>query len=112
MNLYLVVSEWLEPYSYSHPEPGYRIAELVVARNHGQAKYLAWKNDKDSFPAWGHTDMADMPKMAARLKRHGVPSPARIVSNAYDYLGFERDECPNPEVDELWDLGPAAHIGL
>lgn len=67
MNLYLVVSESLSCW----PRMGadYRIAELVVARNHGQAKYLAWKNDKDSFPAWGHTDMADMPMLDELINR-------------------------------------------
>ena len=109
MNLYLVVSEGLQSYSRLEPDPGYRIAELVVARNHGQAKYLAWKNDKDSFPSWGHTNMADMPKMAARLKRTDVPGPARIVSYEEDY---QRPFCPEPEVSQLWELGPAPHIGL
>ena len=107
MNLYLVVSERLQPWSRMEDE--YCIAELVVARNHSQARYLAWQNDLDSFPLWGHTKIAEMPKMAVRLKKYDVPGPARIASYEEDY---QRPFCPEPAISQLWELGAAPHIGL
>lgn len=72
MNLYEVTSEMLE---YVEPilEDGsgptfpYRIWELVAARSHGQAKYLAWKYD-GSFDY----DIREMPKMSCRLLRKDI----------------------------------------
>ena len=104
MNLYLVVSEELSAREIIDPWLGgplvdYRIAELVVARSHAQAKYLAWKNDPDSY--W--PDMREMPKMAVRLKKRDVPGPARIAPDEYS----GRDNW------RLWELfTPAPHIGI
>jgi len=64
MNLYLVVSEeiyhveWEDVSVSAGHREDYRIAELVVARSHAQAKYLAWRADKDG-DTWPSVE--DMP---------------------------------------------------
>lgn len=85
MNLYLVISEQLEDHGdwYEPPEI-YCIAELVVARNRSQAKYLAWKQDKNSFYPGYFID--EMPKFRINLKMKGLEGPARIVSNDTKFL--------------------------
>jgi len=106
LNLYLVISG---EFSYVNvidrwlggPTEWARIADLVVARSHGQARWLAWKNDKDGFCSY---DIREMPKMAVRIKRHNVEGPARIATHEYDFS--------EPDFEYLWDLGPAPHIGL
>ena len=108
MNLYLVVSEELSYVAVidswlGGPTEYYRIADMVVARSHGQARWLAWKNDKDNF---NFGDIREMPKMAVRLKRYDEPGPARIVTREYSFLGARHAS------RYLWDLGPAPHIGL
>ena len=79
MNLYLVISEELET---SRDRLGYyesyRIAELVLANSYSQARWLAWKNDKDSFSGC----MLDMPRFTTRLKVKDVPeSEAGIATH-------------------------------
>lgn len=106
LNLYLVISEELSyvaviDYWIGGPTEYYRITDLVVARSHGQARWLAWKNDKDSFCSY---DIRDMPKMAVRIKTHNVEGPARIATYEYDFS--------EPNFDYLWELGPALHIGI
>ena len=81
MNLYRVISEEVSVVvpildDGTGPTDYYHIVELVVARNHGQAKYLAWKNDKAQFSA----DIRDMPKFSARLLCKNVPREAQIVA--------------------------------
>ena len=106
-NLYLVVSEalmgevWVANWIKMSEE--YRIDDLVVARNHGQGKWLAW--DKDERGMASHHDICDMPKFAVRLKKHNVPGPSRVVSDeaAYQYPNIPHD---------YWDLGNAPHIGI
>ena len=107
MNLYLVVSEEIEDIEWEdwfngtgHLE-NYRIAELVVARSHAQARYLAWKQD-DAGTTWPLIE--DMPKFAVRLKRRNTPGPARVAST-------EHWADSDAELDELWDVGKAPHIG-
>jgi len=103
MNLYLVVSEalsevvWEDWFNNCGHLESYRIAELVVARSHGHARWLACQSDgKGEYPC-----LEDMPKMAVRLKRKDIEGPARIVT--YD----------NVQDDEyLWDVGNAPHIGM
>jgi len=113
MNLYLVVSElltevvWEDWFNHVGHEESYRIAELVVARSHAQARWLAWKSDSKGvvYPC-----VEDMPKFAVRLKKHGVGGPPRIVSDDFDKLGFHG---PRSEgIAELWWLGNAPHIGI
>ncbi len=73
MNLYLVVSEELIHYPADRYEPPehYRIAELIVARSHGQARWLAWSMED------GPGDVRDMPKFAVRLKERRVEGGQR-----------------------------------
>jgi len=111
VNLYLVVSEELSyeatiDFWIGGPMEPYWICDLVIARSHAQAKYLAWKNDHDSFPSyWSSFDMREMPKMAVRLKKRDVPGPARIASAEYN--GWQDDNW------RLWALlTPAPHIGI
>ena len=108
MNLYLVVSEELEYIVWEdwfvgagHRE-NYRIADLVVARSHAQARYLAWKDDPDgdTFPT-----IEDMPKFAVRLKRKDVDGPARVLKWKTETHLFE-------DADWLWGVGNAPHIGI
>jgi len=86
VNLYLVVSEELTEticedwyVGACHEEP-YRIAELVVARNNSQARWLAWRADRNSFDG----DMRDMPKFRTKCQCKNVDGPARIVSSECD----------------------------
>ena len=110
-NLYLVISEvletveWEDWFNYVGHRETYRIVELVVARNHGQARWIAWRErDED---ATFLPDVRDMPKFAVRLKRKDAKGPPRIVSD---------DWCEEPtedkELDRLWYLGDAPHIGI
>ena len=113
-NLYLVVSEELSYVAEIDPEIGgpleyYRIAELVVAKSHAQARYLAWKLDNErQYNFW--PVIADMPKFAVRLKEKGVEGPARIVSDEHKFTGDFGDDYEQ-EYYALWDVGYAPHIG-
>lgn len=86
MNLYFVLSEQMEyRYSYWEPPEPYRIVELVVARNRGQAKYLAIQNDKE------HTSspVSDYPKLSVRLLVKDLPNTeAEIVTTNPDYQHY------------------------
>ena len=82
VNIYLVVSETLSSVvcedwfnNVCHEEP-YCIAELVAARSRGQAKYLAWQTDKETF----ESDMREMPKMSVKICKKGVDIPVGIVT--------------------------------
>jgi len=56
-------------------EEPYAIAELVVAKSRGQAKWLAWKTER------GNTDdVRDMPRFRTAIKAKGVEGPPRIAS--------------------------------
>jgi len=82
MNLYLCISEEVNTvvpvldYGVG-PIEYYHIAELVVARNRGQAKWLAWINDKDQY--W--LTIRDMPRFSVRIKAKNVEGEPRIVSD-------------------------------
>lgn len=95
MNLYLVVSDvlkevvWEDWFNNVGHRELYQIAELVVARNYGQAKYLAWKTDRNTF----NSDISEMPKFAVRLKRRDVAGPARIATEEHGAFA-----------DKLWEL--------
>lgn len=104
MNLYLVVSERLtevvcedRSVNACHEEE-YRIAELIVARSHGHARWLAYESDSQSQ----HPCLEDMPKMAVRLKRKNVEGDPRIVTERYSGVAY----------GELWIVGNAPHIGI
>ena len=107
MNLYLVVSESLETVEWEDREccaghvVHYRICELVVARGHGHARFMAWKHDDPdgTFPCF-----EDMPKFAVRLKKRDVPGPARII-------GQDEDDAWVEEIEGLFEVGYAPHIG-
>jgi len=112
-NLYLVVSEELSYVAVIDPEIGgptewYRIAELVVAGGHSQARYLAWQADKDGY-AWTY-DFNEMPKFAVRLKEKDVEGPARIATDEHRFPG-DFGEDYEREYHALWDVGKAPHIG-
>lgn len=104
MNLYLVVSEWLQTQGhYDPPEPpeDYRIADLVVAGSPGQATYMAWKNDRDSWTR--RSTIGDKPRFQVRLKAKGVPGPARIASDEYtdtDGMYWVLDAEPDLELED------------
>ena len=95
MKLYLVVSESLWDIvpildDGTGPKEYYRIAELVVARNAAQARYLAWSADS-SFTK----DIRDMPKFRCVAKLPDALGPARIATTEYE----GRDDA------DLWDCG-------
>ena len=88
MNIYLVISEELKEAVYEdwfnnvgHWEH-YRIAELVAARNHSQARWLAWKADKASFTGC----MADMPRMTCRLRVKDIDIEPGVVSDNQEFV--------------------------
>ena len=113
MNLYLVVSEpiyhvvWEDWFNQVGHREDYCIAELVVAKNRGQAKWLAWKSDKegDTFPS-----IEDMPRFQIRIKAYDVAGDSRIITNdkqdwipedAWDLQENERHEVePRPSLIE------------
>ena len=79
MNIYRCVSENLtEPtsrWSMSNgPYDPYYIVELVAAETPSQAKWAAWKTDKN-FDG----DIHDMPKFSVVLTRKGVSAPKGII---------------------------------
>ena len=96
MNLYLVVSENLNT-SYSTlaiepPEP-YVIMGIVNAKNPSQAKYLAWKSDKNA-----ESDIREMPKFRCELKikNSGIKEPKVItplVEKLINELEFDHIYC-------------------
>jgi len=103
MNLYLVISEELVSYGPTggfEPPEWYRIAELVVAQSHSQARWLAWKADGGLRGSY-NGDLCEMPKFTCQLKvRDYDDGPARA-------LPYE-SSCHMPH----WDSKAAPHIGL
>ena len=83
LHLFFVLSEMLteviwEDFSVgAGHEEEYHIAELVVARNRSQARYLAGKADKN-LSSW---HIIDFPKMAVRKIGTDFSGPARIVTS-------------------------------
>ena len=101
MNIYLVVSEslktivWEDWFNYVGHEESYCIAELVIAKSRGQAKWLAWKSDED-FTG----DPRDMPKFSVKIRAKNVEGPPRIISNESGWVE-----------SELWSIGEPVAIG-
>jgi len=116
MNLYLVVSEeiyhveWEDVSARVGHREDYRIVELVAARSHAQARYLAWRADIDGDTGW---PIEDMPKFAVRLKRRDVNWPAGIVTDEYQMdRETTQDKRDIVAFDALWNVGHAPHIGI
>jgi hypothetical protein len=85
MNLYFVLSEELVDRSWDDPPEYYHITELILADKPSKAKYMAWRNDKDSFSF----DIRDMPKMSCKcLAKNIVKESSRIVSADFKYKEF------------------------
>jgi len=82
-NLYLVVSEELQ--DHRPPYDWYRIAELVIAKNHSQARYLAWKTDTGNTYSSFSPDLRDMPKFSCRLRLKGVDMEPCVVSDKSEF---------------------------
>jgi len=83
MNIYLVVSEELR--TFQRPIETYCIAELVRAKNASQARYLAWKNDIDSYTGY----IKDMPKFQTRTKLFGSSGEMPgIVTDDFKYADY------------------------
>lgn len=104
MNVYLIISEELKTAVYEdwfvnagHWEY-YRIAELVVAQNRGQARWLAWKGDGASFTG----DVRDMPRMTCRMRAKNIEwfwPMSGIVTDRPEFQGCwgkETEEIPIP----------------
>ena len=85
MNLYFVISElltevvWEDWTVRAGHEESYRIAELVIARNRSQARYLVALSDD----AWCRNSgsLRDVPRMSVRKLGEGFDPPALIVTN-------------------------------
>ena len=101
MNVYEVVSEALERGGNFHgfdPEPpeSFCIAELVVARSPGQAKYAVVKAHDNDLPGF---TIADWPKFSIHLVKRNVEGECRIVSEDPDFAlcwgeyGRPADQC-------------------
>ena len=98
MDLYLVVSEGMTAWeSHYEPPEWYCIAELMVARNRSQARYLAWKADRNSFSY----DFGDMPKFKIRLRIRDFPGSERVVSEDYDL---------QTRIYERWPMGISFYV--
>jgi hypothetical protein len=87
MNIYAVISEQLAArvpildFGEGPMEP-YAIAELVAADTRAQAKWDAWKTDRDSFDG----DPREMPKFSVRLVKRSVSEERGIVTDKYPEL--------------------------
>ncbi len=83
MNIYLVISDELEDVVCEDWSVGachleaYCIAGQVRARSRGQAKWLAWKNDKSCT---GY--MCDMPKFSVQLKAKDVTGEPGVLPDS------------------------------
>jgi hypothetical protein len=93
MNIYRAISEQLTVTipildDGSGPEEPYCIAHLVAAENPAQAKWDAWKSDRDSFEG----DPREMPKFRIHLRRKGVDVPRGIVSDDPRFQDCWEDE--------------------
>lgn len=62
---YEVLSELLEEIVWGGHIETYRIYEVVEAESHAQAKWKAWKKDRNSFTG----NVRDMPKFSVKLFR-------------------------------------------
>lgn len=82
MNIYFVLSEWIYHVEWidRFDNLGYRddycIATYVRARNRSQAKYLAWREDPDTYGG----AMGDMPRMSVRMILRDVGGEAGPIS--------------------------------
>lgn len=111
MNIYLVVSEelaeWMPSWELDPPER-YRICEVVVARNHSQARWLAWKTDGGLRGTYTG-DPRDMPRFTVQQKKFNYgDGPAHVMTD--DEIKNLMNEWPwfSP-----WQVSKAApHIGL
>jgi hypothetical protein len=74
LNVYFVMSEYIdETGSYGPPEGGH-ICDVVAAHSHGQAKYLAVRASRKH--GWMARDMAEMPRFVVRkLGREQLEKP-------------------------------------
>lgn len=97
MNLYLCVSEELNGY-WQDPNSSYCIAELAVARNASQARYLTWKVNAPWQTPQDVQDIRNMPRFQTKLRQHGVDGPARIVSSEPTFQScWEDDATSEPD---------------
>ncbi len=85
--LYQVVSEIMEEVvpileDGTGPTEQFRWAELVIARNRGQAKWMTWKKNDRHYFGW----MPDMPKIGVRKLGSGYRIGPRFVT---DDPGFQ-----------------------
>lgn len=82
MDIYFVQSELIEHIEWEDWTVGaghhedYCIAMFVRAGSHGQAKYLAWRNDDSFSPG----DIRDMPQMSARKIMADVDGEPGVIS--------------------------------
>ena len=79
-NLYIVISEELsriEPLldDGSGPTEYYRIIELVIARNHSQARIAAAQHGDDDYRG----RVQEIPRMTIRLLDKGLPLPQGTI---------------------------------
>lgn len=82
MNLYRVLSEelYFPGNYYESPEP-YKIFEYVVCGTRGQAKWDAWKKDRDSFTGYAR----DMPKFSVKLIAKNIKWGREVVTYSPDF---------------------------
>jgi hypothetical protein len=97
MNVYGVVSETLfegySMYSYEPPEP-YAIVDIVRARTHSQARYLAWKNSADG-QSCGYDPM-EMPRFSVK-KLGECEGEAGVMTDSEADAWWERFDCVAPK---------------
>jgi hypothetical protein len=108
MNAYLVVSETLHERipilnDGSGPDEPYCIVEIVVAEGRSQAKWAAWRTDRNTFPG----RPSDMPKFSVRRLAQGVAGSARLATDEPEYQDLwtgamaDDPECLKGEIEQL-----------
>ncbi len=84
-NLYIVVSEelsYIEPILDfgSGPEEYYHVIELIIARNHSQARITTAKHNVVDY----NGDVHDIPKMYTRILAKNLPYPSKTFVSDWE----------------------------
>lgn len=95
MNLYLCVSETIHDFgSNLDPPEDYIIADLVVARNRSQARYLSWKNED------GTNALMEIPKYQTLIKARNIDAEPKVITD------YWKEFCKknNIPLKALWNI--------
>ena len=104
-NLYIVVSEtltYIEPVLDFNQGPleDYRVVELVIARNHSQARMVAAKHGDVDYTG----RVQELPRMSVRQLTKRLPYPCRTVVTTW--AAFQH-WWTHPKVSAALDAAPS-----